>query len=146
MQSRFSDSSLSFPPDTSPAPVKPREAEPRSLRVLLVEDDPAAMTATLEMIALLGHWATGVSTAEGARDRFLDSAFDVLMTDVALPGLSGYDLVEMLRAKHPVRVIFASGSSPPARPVADAAWLQKPFGIDALAAALGSMQRDDERR
>ena len=117
------------------------DALPRSLRVLLVEDDPAAMTATLEMLVLLGHWATGVSTAEGARDRFLDSAFDVLMTDVALPALSGHDLVQMLRAEHRVRVLFASGSPPPARPMSDAVWLQKPFGIDALEAALGQLQR-----
>lgn len=116
--------------------------ELRSLRILVVEDEPDALAAMLEMIAMLGHWATGVSTAEGARDRFLEGAFDVLLTDVALPALSGFDLVEMLRARHPVHVIFASGSAPPAKLVDNAVWLQKPFGIDALAEALTRVQTD----
>jgi len=93
------------------------------------------------MIALLGHWATGVSTAEGARDRFLEGAFDVLLTDVALPALSGFDLADMLRARHPVKVIFASGNAPPAKLMGDAVWLQKPFGMDALEKALALSPR-----
>ena len=95
----------------------------------------------LEMIALLGHWATGVSTAEGARDRFLEGAFDVLLTDVALPALSGFDLVDMLRERYPVQVIFASGKMQPATLDEDTVWLQKPFGIDALSEALARAQR-----
>ena len=124
--------------DPSWAPANP---EPRFLRVLVVEDEPEALAAMLEMIALLGHWATGVSTAEGARDRFLEGAFDVLLTDVALPALSGFDLVDMLRERHPVQVIFASGKMQPATLDEDTVWLQKPFGIDALSGALARAQR-----
>ncbi len=114
--------------------------ESRSLRILVVEDDVDALSATLEMIVLLGHWATGVSSAEGARDRFLEGAFDVLLTDVALPALSGFDLVDMLPTRHQVKVIFASGSARPAKLPNAAIWLQKPFGIDALADAIGRVQ------
>ena len=124
--------------DPSWAPGPP---ESQFLRVLVVEDEPDALTAMLEMIALLGHWATGVSTAEGARDRFLDGAFDVLLTDVALPALSGFDLVDMLRERYSVQVIFASGKMQPANLADDTAWLQKPFGIDALSDALERAQR-----
>jgi CheY-like chemotaxis protein len=125
----------------SPAPPStPSAHEPHSLRILVVEDEPGVLAVMLEMIALLGHWATGVSSAEGARDRFLEGAFDVLLTDVALPGLSGFDLADMLRARHPVKVIFASGGAPPAIPPGDAVWLQKPFGIDALEKAFAEVQ------
>jgi len=125
----------------SPAPPSlPAAPELQTLRILVVEDEPNVMAVMLEMIALLGHWATGVSSAEGACDRFLEGAFDVLLTDVALPALSGFDLVEMLRARHPVKVIFASGGAPPAIPVSDAVWLQKPFGIDALEQAFAQVQ------
>lgn len=128
----------------SPPPAKQIAPAPRPLRILVVEDDRGALAATLEMIALLGHWATGVSTAEGARDRFLEGAFDVLLTDVALPALSGFDLVDMLRARHPVQVIFASGSAPPAKLDDDSVWLQKPFGMDALSQALTAVQMNPE--
>ncbi|RYF74191.1 MAG: response regulator, partial [Comamonadaceae bacterium] len=122
--------------DARPALPPPPTADQRALRVLVVEDDPAALSATVEMIQLLGHWATGVTSAEGARDRFLEGAFDVVMTDVGLPALSGFDLVEMLRERHHVHVIFASGRAEPAKPIEGSVWLQKPFSIEDLTAAL----------
>jgi DNA-binding response OmpR family regulator len=107
-----------------------------TLRVLVVEDDPAVLASTVEMIQVLGHWATGVSSAEVARDRFIDGAFDVLMTDIGLPALSGIDLVEILQAQRKLRVIFATGRSRPSEPMPGTIWLQKPFGFDELNAAL----------
>lgn len=113
----------------------------KSLRILVVEDDPATLTATVEMLQLLGHWATGVKSAEVARDRFLEGAFDVLMTDVGLPALSGLDLVEILQVQRKLRVIFATGQQRPERPVPDTVWLQKPFSVEALQAALHGVER-----
>jgi len=112
-----------------------------SLRVLVVEDDPATLGATVEMLELLGHWVAGVKSAEVARDRFIEGAFDVLMTDIGLPALSGLDLVEILQAHHKLRVIFATGQPPPAKPIPGTVWLQKPFGVEALQAALHGIER-----
>lgn len=115
------------------------EQRARGLRVLVVEDDADALSATVEMLQLLGHWATGVRSAESAKDRFYDKAFDVLMTDVGLPALSGLDLAEILRTRHRVDrlgIIFASGRPPPETPIPGALWLQKPFSIEQLEAAL----------
>ena len=120
------------PPASSPNPP------PRALRVLVVEDDPQTLMLTVEMVQLLGHWATGVKSAELAKDRFMEGAFDVLLTDIGLPALSGYDLVESLLAHHQLRVIFATGQTRPARPVAGTLWLQKPFGIEQLEEALAT--------
>lgn len=108
----------------------------RALRVLVVEDDPEALTATVEMLQLLGHWATGVKSAEVAKDRFLAGAFDVLLTDIGLPALSGYDLVASLRERHATPVIFATGLPRPAEPIEGTVWLQKPFRVDQLESAL----------
>lgn len=110
-------------------------APTRALRVLLVEDDAAARETAVEMLDLLGHWAAGVSSAEAARDRYLDGAFDVLMCDVGLPGLSGLDLVQSLNAPG-VGLLMVSGGARPARLPAGAEWLGKPFGLDDLEAAL----------
>jgi DNA-binding response OmpR family regulator len=109
--------------------------EAKPLRVLVVEDDPDTLAAMVEMLQLLGHWAAGVKSAEIAKDRFMDSAFDVLMTDVGLPALSGIDLAESLRG-HRLEVIFATGRPPPEVPIADAVWLQKPFTVAQLEDAL----------
>jgi DNA-binding response OmpR family regulator len=116
----------------------------RALRVLVVEDDPDALTATVEMLQLLGHWAAGVRSAEIAKDRFYENAFDVLMTDIGLPALSGFDLAQILRDSHnldKLDIIFATGRPPPETPIPDAVWLQKPFTLEQLQAALARTGR-----
>lgn len=116
----------------------------RALRVLVVEDDPDALAATVEMLQLLGHWAAGVRSAEIAKDRFYENAFDVLMTDIGLPALSGFDLAQILRDSHnldKLDIIFATGRPPPETPIPDAVWLQKPFTLEQLQAALARTGR-----
>lgn len=125
-----------LPPEEQPEAVPGAKA----LRVLVVEDDPDALAAMVDMLQLLGHWATGVKSAEIAKDRFYENAFDVLMTDVGLPALSGFELVESLRAQHKVDVIFVTGRPRPDTLPPDASWLQKPFDVEQLEAML------DERR
>lgn len=129
-------------PALPPHPAAPADtsASPR-LRILVVEDDPATLTSMVEMLELLGHWVAGVKSAEVARDRFIEGAFDVLLTDVGLPALSGLDLVEILQAQHKLRVIFATGQPRPAHPIPGTVWLQKPFGVDELQAALQGIER-----
>lgn len=107
-----------------------------SLRVLVVEDDPEVLEASLEALELLGHWATGVRSAEGALDRFLEGAFDVLMADIGLPALSGLELAGKLQARCGLPIIFATASQVPERPMPGSVWLSKPFGLDQLADAL----------
>lgn len=106
-----------------------------------MEDDPDALASILEMIQLLGHWATGVRSAEIAKDRFFEGAFDVLMTDVGLPALSGLDLAEILRSRHALEVIFATGHPEPATPMPGTVWLRKPFDAEQLESALGRIRR-----
>ena len=89
------------------------------------------------MLQLLGHWAAGVRSAETAKDRFLEGAFDVLLTDIGLPALSGMDLVEILRARTQARRHLRD--RPAAAGDADRqarVWLQKPFTVEQLEAAL----------
>ena len=131
----FSATSSSAPADTPAAP---------GLRILVVEDDPATLSAMVEMLELLGHGVAGGKSAEVARDRFIEGAFDVLLTDVGLPALSGLDLVDILQAQHKLRVIFATGQPRPAHPIPGTVWLQKPFGVDELQAALQGIERQTD--
>ena len=113
----------------------------RKLRILVIEDDPATLALTLELLGLLGHWATGVRSAEAAIDRFLEGAFDLLFLDVDLPGLSGIELAEKLRSREPLPVIFASGGNAlPSALAGDAVWLTKPYTIEQLSDALAQCE------
>ena len=108
-----------------------------SLRVLVVEDDPDVLDAALEALELLGHWATGVRSAEGALARFLEGAFDVLMVDIGLPALSGLELAGKLQARCKLPIIFATARKMPDAPLHGAVWLSKPFSLEQLREALG---------
>ena len=121
----------------------------QKLRILVVEDDPETLAATVELLVLLGHWATGVNSAEGALDRFSEGVFDVLVLDIHLPALSGLDLAEKLRSRDRLPVIFASGSKAPFEMPEGSIWLSKPYSTGQLESALARATefiRADETR
>jgi len=105
-------------------------------RILVVEDDPDALAMTLGMARVLGHWATGVSSAELAMHRFFDRGFDTIVLDVNLPGLSGLDLAMKLAKFGNLRFVFATGLPAPELLPPRAVWLRKPYSMDQLRQAL----------
>jgi CheY-like chemotaxis protein len=109
---------------------------PQKLRILVVEDDLDTLVVTVELLRTLGHWATGVRSAEVALHRFLEGAFDVLIADVGLPGLSGRDLAEKLQGRCDLPVVFATAQPAPDRLPARGIWLRKPYSIGQLEEAL----------
>ncbi len=113
-----------------------------SLRVLVVEDNAAALASTLELIEYLGHRPTGVASAELALQALAEASFDVLMTDLSLPGLSGQALAQQAIGLQPgMRVVFASGMAQPDVHIPRALWLAKPFNSDDIASVLQSVRQ-----
>jgi CheY-like chemotaxis protein len=80
------------------------------MNVLLVEDSDEVSCITVEYLHELGHQVVAVKDAETAVSRLADSAFDAVMTDVRLPGMSGLELTKSLAKTHPdLPVLIASG-------------------------------------
>lgn len=120
------------PADDDAPPVPERRA-----RVLLVEDESVVRDLLGLQLTSLGHEATAVADACEALDALDREPFDVLLSDVGLPGLSGADLADEIAARRPeIRVLLMSGY--PGERLAGRPWtlLQKPFGLDELDAAL----------
>ena len=64
----------------------------------------------IELMDMLGHSVLGVASAEEARAALAAEPFDLLFTDVSLPGMSGVDLArEAVRRRPGLSVIIASG-------------------------------------
>jgi CheY-like chemotaxis protein len=95
-----------------------------------------------EMLGGLGYEALEAADADAALALAADRAgrIDLLLTDVAMPGMNGRELAERLRRHHPdTRVLFMSGYAEDevlARGVDRGAveLLRKPFRTDELAA------------
>jgi two-component system cell cycle sensor histidine kinase/response regulator CckA len=110
--------------------------------ILLVEDEPPIRAFATRILTDRGYRVVVASDAKQAVElRPPDGErFDLLLTDVTMPGGSGPELVETLTGRDPqLRVLFMSGFVPggrgPALP-ADARFLHKPFSVDELLRAV----------
>ncbi len=110
-------------------------ARPTALRILVVEDNLDSQHLVCELLDALGHQAQGVSSAELALQALTQQEFEVLFTDVSLPGMSGIELARQSSVTHPaLKIIFASGyGAQISKNVASSAFfLPKPYDIDQL--------------
>ncbi len=101
-------------PASLPPPSESEEALPdasrAAARVLLVDDDAMVRFTTADMLSYLGHIVTEAGDATDALRLLSEQAFDILVTDISLPDLSGDELAMRALALQPgLRVIFATG-------------------------------------
>ncbi len=128
-------------------PAQPADRE-TAIRVLLVEDEPAARAGLTEMLALAGYEVAAAADGAEARHLAATQPFNLLLSDVMLPDASGTELAAELRAVHPgLRLILMSGY-PKEELLDDAAagrahFLQKPFAFAALTHAIRTALADD---
>lgn len=80
------------------------------MRMLYVEDNPELRETFQEMLEGDQREVVACSTAEEALVLWNASHFDVLVSDIGLPGMSGTDLARRVLATHPERwVVLCSG-------------------------------------
>jgi PAS domain S-box-containing protein len=111
----------------------------RALRILVVEDNLDSQQMVCELIGMLGHHVSGVCDGEQAWALLEAERFDILFTDISLPGMSGIDLARrMLAAGQPTRIIFSTGYGKEALSQLEfpAGVLRKPYDLAELQAAL----------
>ena len=101
------------PPLLAPAPEGPRA--PRSVREILVADDePAIATFIAEALRADGHRVDVVHDGQQARERIRIRRYDLIVTDLKMPRMSGRELYEDLARTDPAvaeRIIFSTGDT-----------------------------------
>jgi CheY-like chemotaxis protein len=85
---------------------------PSPLRILYVEDNPVVREVTSELLVGVDdqRHIVALSTAEEALQVFSEQPFDVVITDISLPAMSGLDLArKILNIEPKAPIIIASG-------------------------------------
>jgi response regulator RpfG family c-di-GMP phosphodiesterase len=86
---------------TVPELATTAETQPELLRVLLVDDNASVLRFLLSAFTANHCQATTASTAEQALERLGDHPFDLVVSDIKMPGLSGLDLLRAIKGKQP---------------------------------------------
>jgi CheY-like chemotaxis protein len=123
--------------------------EAASLSVLVVEDDADSRHAFMEMLSMLGHNTWGVRDASGALLVAQRVALDLVLLDIGLPDLDGFDLARRLRRlgqSADLRIVAVTGRhidgcEHEARECGIDDWVVKPVGIAGLQAVEWATRR-----
>jgi two-component system, OmpR family, KDP operon response regulator KdpE len=123
-------------------------------QLLLVEDDPAIRGALIRALGDRGHAVSSSPSAMAALQLVVDSPPDLVILDLGLPDLDGYEALRMIRAISKVPVVVATARDDEAEIVrvlnagADD-YLVKPFGVGQIEARVRAVLRragDEDRR
>ncbi|UGQ48231.1 response regulator [Massilia endophytica] len=123
----------------APPSAAPPEAEAQPLSILVVEDNLDAQYLVCEMLRTFGHEVEAAGSAEEALQMLEGRHFEILLSDVSLPGISGVELGRRALRRQPgLHVVFASGYSNSLTDQLDfpALSIQKPYDIEQLQAIL----------
>lgn len=142
-------------PDSATRPVRGPPSPPGTGRVLLIEDEDSLRTMLVEALELEGHEVAALPSAEQVLDACRADPPDVVLLDVMLPGMSGLDLLFLLKgdpALHHLPVLLVSARDDEAvveglrRGAHD--YVRKPFDLGELLArvdgALAIKRTQDE--
>jgi PAS domain S-box-containing protein len=89
-----------------------RQATPAagSMNVLVVDDEPSVRETLTEMVEALGHRVTPADGGRAALARLAAHPFDVVFTDLSMPGMDGWELAgEVRRLSPPTRICIVTG-------------------------------------
>ncbi len=82
-----------------------------SLEVLVVEDDKDFADSVAEMLELDGHQVTVLASGEEAVANYDEKAFDLVLLDIRLPGMSGLECLRAIRTINPIaNVMIMTGA------------------------------------
>jgi CheY-like chemotaxis protein/anti-sigma regulatory factor (Ser/Thr protein kinase) len=111
-------------------------------KLLIVDDDPSIHDLVHAMLSGTSWQAESASSGEEALKRVAETSFDLVLTDILMPGIDGLTLLSHLRERHPgIRVVVMTIFSTPDHILGSlkrdaAGYVAKPFTREALHQAL----------
>jgi CheY-like chemotaxis protein len=105
-------------PHTAPAPEAPLPSPAamglKGARALVVDDESFLLECLVDALGAWGMEVASSTRGDEAIQRLEAGAFDVIVSDIRMPGLSGVDLYDWLKVQRPAmtrRILFTTGDS-----------------------------------
>jgi two-component system, NtrC family, nitrogen regulation response regulator NtrX len=120
---------------------------PRKAHLLLVDDDPSTLASLSRAFRLAGHEATVCDNASRALDLIRGEAFDLILSDVVMPGKNGIEFLEDLKkagVKTPIVLVSGEANiemAVQATKLGAMDFLEKPLSTDKLLVTLENAMR-----
>lgn len=102
------------------APTPEEAPATRRTRVLVVDDNPDLVDSLVAVVSMLGHDARGVQSGAEALQHLADVPCDLVLMDVSMPGLNGFETARLVR--------------------------DEPWGFSILLVAMTGWGREEDRR
>jgi DNA-binding response OmpR family regulator len=123
-------------------------------RVVVVDDEPSVGAAVRDLLVPEGYEVEAPTNPEAALPELLRAAPDLVILDVNMPGMSGWELCSLLRrqsATRTVPVLFLTGRQEvrdriTAMQVGGSDYLSKPFSADELRKKVRLLLKPHRRR
>jgi DNA-binding response OmpR family regulator len=123
-------------------------------RIVVVDDEPGVGVAIRELLSQDGYAVEAPGDARTALPELIRAAPDLVILDVNMPGMSGWELCAILRRQTTTRgvpILFLTGRQElkdriTAMQLGGSDYLAKPFGADELRRKVRAVfKRDDEK-
>ncbi len=90
----------------SEGPAERQTPPEQAVRVLLVDDDPRLLTVLSDVLSSEGHAITTAANGEEALAVFDPAAHDVVITDLGMPKMNGWEVAERIKSRSPATAVF----------------------------------------
>ncbi len=129
---------------TQPVPVPTIPAVLKGSRALVVDDESFLLECLVDALSAWGMEVTSSTRGEEAIQNLESGTFDLIVSDIRMPGLSGMDLFEWLKAQRPAmtrRILYTTGDAFDGKTrdflnVSQVPYLGKPFDLKQLKQSL----------
>jgi response regulator RpfG family c-di-GMP phosphodiesterase len=127
---------------------EPASAQTERLRVLLVDDNASVLRFLASAFSSNNCQVTTASTAELALEQLGDDPFDLVVSDIKMPGLSGLDLLRAVKGKQPSTPVVLITGVPSVNSAVFGLrhgaydYLPKPFSVTEVKDLIRRLRRD----
>ena len=109
--------------------------------MLVVDDEPSVCECISMILSLEGHEVVTANSGREALSLFQKDKFDLVFTDYSMPGMTGDQLAQSIKAIAPNQLIMMiTGLAPMQKSPAIDLVLSKPFQLDELRQAVSNCQ------